>query len=93
MKSSFLLAFVVASTTAAFSQAPASKPNPDSAKYFLQKGLDEKGNGRRLESLKNFEKAVENAPGEFAYQYGLGNAYYKQAYKNKKKIDTPVSQR
>ena len=31
---------------------------PDSAGYFYQKGLLEKQNGRRLESLKNFEKAV-----------------------------------
>jgi tetratricopeptide (TPR) repeat protein len=32
--------------------------NTDSADYFLQKGLQEKQNGRRLESLKNFEKAI-----------------------------------
>jgi tetratricopeptide (TPR) repeat protein len=31
----------------------------DSADYFLQKGLVEKQNGRRLESLKNFEKAAK----------------------------------
>ena len=31
--------------------------NIDSASYFLQKGLDEKKVGRRMESLKNFEKA------------------------------------
>ena len=31
----------------------------DSADYFLQKGLTEKQNGRRLESLKNFEKAYK----------------------------------
>jgi tetratricopeptide (TPR) repeat protein len=30
----------------------------DSADYFLQKGLTEKKNGRRMESLKNFEKAA-----------------------------------
>ncbi len=30
----------------------------DSADYFLQKGLVEKGNGRLMESYKNFEKAV-----------------------------------
>ena len=29
----------------------------DSAKFFLQKGLDEKTKGRRMESLKHFEKA------------------------------------
>ena len=31
----------------------------DSADYFYQKGLLEKQNGRRLESLKNFEKAAK----------------------------------
>ena len=31
----------------------------DSADFFLQKGLQEKQNGRRLESLKNFEKAAK----------------------------------
>lgn len=31
----------------------------DSADFFLQKGLTEKQNGRRLESLKNFEKAAK----------------------------------
>jgi tetratricopeptide (TPR) repeat protein len=30
----------------------------DSADYFLQKGLTEKGNGRLMESFKNFEKAI-----------------------------------
>jgi len=28
----------------------------DSSNYFLQKGLDEKQKGRRMESLRNFEK-------------------------------------
>jgi tetratricopeptide (TPR) repeat protein len=31
----------------------------DSASYFLQKGLDEKQKGRRMESLKNFERAAK----------------------------------
>jgi tetratricopeptide (TPR) repeat protein len=31
----------------------------DSSNYFLQKGLDEKQKGRRMESLKNFEKAIK----------------------------------
>lgn len=36
---------------------PSAVSNIDSASYFLQKGLDEKKTGRRMESLKNFEKA------------------------------------
>ena len=47
-------------TMAATSQNSVSviKIGTDSADYFLQKGLLEKQNGRRLESLKNFEKAA-----------------------------------
>src|SRR5204863_7362244 len=33
--------------------------NIDSATYFLQKGMDEKKIGRRMESLRNFEKAFK----------------------------------
>ncbi|MBL7743700.1 MAG: tetratricopeptide repeat protein [Chitinophagaceae bacterium] len=33
--------------------------NKDSADHFFQKGLQEKQNGRRLESLKQFEKALK----------------------------------
>ncbi|GIW21115.1 MAG: hypothetical protein KatS3mg068_0122 [Candidatus Sericytochromatia bacterium] len=39
------------------------------------------------EALKNYEFAVQYDPSEYAYHYALGNAYYKQAYKNKKSID------
>jgi tetratricopeptide (TPR) repeat protein len=39
-------------SSVAFAQA-------DSSKYFLQKGLDEKQKGRRMESLKNFEKSFK----------------------------------
>lgn len=42
-------------TQAGSSAAPA--PRQDSASYFLKKGMEEKEKGRRLESLKNFEKA------------------------------------
>jgi tetratricopeptide (TPR) repeat protein len=44
----------------AFSQTSTSTISfVDSSEYFLQKGLEEKGKGRRLESLKNFEKAIK----------------------------------
>lgn len=39
----------------AFSQPPA---NTDSATLYLQKGLEQKKDGRRLESFKSFEKAA-----------------------------------
>ena len=34
-----------------------SSAQADSANYFLQKGLDEKAKGRRMEVVKNLEKA------------------------------------
>jgi tetratricopeptide (TPR) repeat protein len=49
-----LLAF---SSQLLFSQNSVS--NIDSATYFLQKGMDEKKIGRRMESLRNFEKAYK----------------------------------
>jgi tetratricopeptide (TPR) repeat protein len=38
--------------------AQPSDAQSDSANYFFQKGIEEKTNGRKLESLKNFEKAA-----------------------------------
>jgi tetratricopeptide (TPR) repeat protein len=47
-----LLAFILLVSIGAHAQS-------DSASYFLQKGLDEKQKGRRMESLKNFERAFK----------------------------------
>jgi tetratricopeptide (TPR) repeat protein len=47
----------------------------DSAGYFLQKGLDEKAKGRRLESLKYFEKAVKYDASNKAIVSELASAY------------------
>src|SRR4051812_25342960 len=46
----FLAAALVGLSTTVFAQT-------DSSAYFLQKGIEEKTRGRRLESLKQFEKA------------------------------------
>lgn len=54
-----LPASVVYSQNLANQLAPVATINTDSADFFLQKGLVEKQNGRRLESLKNFEKAYK----------------------------------
>jgi tetratricopeptide (TPR) repeat protein len=48
----------------------------DSADFFLQKGLLEKQNGRRLESLKNFEKAARYDGNSKAITTELASAYY-----------------
>jgi tetratricopeptide (TPR) repeat protein len=47
----------------------------DSAGFFLQKGLQEKQNGRRLESLKNFEKAAKYDANNKAIIAELASAY------------------
>jgi tetratricopeptide (TPR) repeat protein len=47
----------------------------DSAGYFLQKGLDEKAKGRRLESLKYFEKAAKYDASNKAIVSELASAY------------------
>ncbi len=48
----------------------------DSADFFLQKGLLEKQNGRRLESLKNFEKAAKYDGNSKAITAELASAYF-----------------
>ena len=65
----------------------------DSADYFLQKGLLEKQNGRRLESLKNFEKAARFDANSSAITTELASAYldlrrYSQARETFQKMVT-----
>lgn len=47
----------------------------DSAEFFLQKGLLEKQNGRRLESLKNFERAAKYDGNSKVITAELASAY------------------
>jgi tetratricopeptide (TPR) repeat protein len=47
----------------------------DSARLFFQKGLAEKQNGRRMESLKNFEKAGQYDSTDKEILRELGSAY------------------
>lgn len=63
----------------------------DSADFFLQKGLLEKQNGRRLESLKNFEKAARYDASSKVITAELASAYfdlrkYSQARESFKKL-------
>jgi tetratricopeptide (TPR) repeat protein len=44
-------------TSAVLSMSTFVFAQTDSSTYFLQKGIEEKGKGRRMESLKQFEKA------------------------------------
>ena len=61
----------------AFTQSPSiSVTNIDSATYFLQKGLEEKKVGRRMESLKNFEKAEHYDNTNKVILKELASAYY-----------------
>jgi len=48
----------------------------DSADFFYKKGLQEKQTGRRIESLKNFEKAAMYNPNDKAIISELANVYY-----------------
>jgi tetratricopeptide (TPR) repeat protein len=48
----------------------------DSADYFLQKGLAEKQSGRRMESLRNFEKAAKYDANSKAIVTELASAYF-----------------
>ena len=50
-------------------------PGIDSADYYLQKGLAEKQSGRRLESLKNFEKAARYDANSKVITTELASAY------------------
>jgi tetratricopeptide (TPR) repeat protein len=63
----------------------------DSSQYFLQKGLDEKQKGHRMESLKNFEKAIKYDTTNKAVLTELTSAYmdlrkYYQAKETYKKL-------
>lgn len=67
------------------------KVGVDSADFFLQKGLLEKKNGRRLESLKNFEKAAKYDATSKPIVVELASAYldlrrYGQARESYKKL-------
>lgn len=61
MLSKLLFVCLILSGSVVYSQTSIVTFNveTDSADYFLQKGLLEKKNGRRMESLKNFEKAAK----------------------------------
>ena len=50
--------------------------NIDSATYFLQKGLDEKKIGRRMESLRNFENAAKYDNSNKVILKELASAFY-----------------
>jgi tetratricopeptide (TPR) repeat protein len=68
-------------STAGYSQTQISYTtttavNSDSAQFFLQKGLEEKEKGRRLESLKNFEKASKYDSNNKAIVAELAAAYF-----------------
>lgn len=85
MRRIILLNCMMAALLPAFSQTESiaqgtavitANPGTDSADYFLQKGLLEKQNGRRLESLKNFEKAAKYDANSKAIVTELASAYH-----------------
>ncbi len=87
---SFVLATMMSN---AQTSVTAIKVYIDSADLFLQKGLLEKQNGRRLESLKNFEKADKYDGNSKTITTELASAYldlhrYRQARASFKKLET-----
>ena len=76
MNPKFLTLCLVLSTTMAYTQTSFNQVNfSDSGSFFYQKGLTEKQNGRRLESLKNFEKASNYDASNKAIVNELASAY------------------
>jgi tetratricopeptide (TPR) repeat protein len=70
-----IILMLVLSTAWSQTSITAIQVSTDSADYFLQKGLLEKQNGRRLESLKNFEKAAKYDGENKAIIAELASAY------------------
>jgi len=65
----------------------------DSTDHYLQKGLTEKQNGRRMESLKQFEKALKYDSNDKRVIAELASAYmdlrkYHNAFESYKKLET-----
>jgi len=93
MKRIMFVSCFVAITALAGAQTAvtAIKVQVDSAGYFLQKGLEEKKKGRRMESLRNFEKAARYDADNMAITTELASAYhdlrkYNQAREMYKKL-------
>src|SRR5689334_20028328 len=81
MSTRITILLLLLSPSLAFSQTTSTTDNnsaavTDSAAYFLQKGLQEKEKGRRMESLKNFEKAEKYDANNKAIVTELASAYY-----------------
>jgi tetratricopeptide (TPR) repeat protein len=80
MSTRFMLLLLLLAPGLAFSQTTgpttASVITTDSASFFLQKGLMEKDNGRRMESLKYFEKAQHYDANNKQIVSELASAYF-----------------
>jgi tetratricopeptide (TPR) repeat protein len=79
MNTRIVLLMLLLGPSLAFSQNSAntvSSVTVDSASFFLQKGLMEKEKGRRMESLKNFEKAQKYDANNKQITAELASAYY-----------------
>ncbi len=74
-KGLFISLLLTTALTYSLTAVAAINTDPDSSAYFLEKGLLEKQNGRRLESLKNFEKAANYNAASKAITTELASAY------------------
>lgn len=78
---------------AMFATAQTVSAQTDSAQLFYNKGLEEKQKGRRMESLKHFEKAASYNSSDKSIVSELADAYmdlrrYPQAWDTYKKLET-----
>lgn len=76
LTSSFVFAQTSAVSVKLNNSSESAPSGVDSADYFLQKGLQEKEKGRRLESLKNFELAAKYNGKSKTITSELASAYY-----------------
>lgn len=85
--------FLLVLSSGLYSGLHAQSLSTDSAHIFLQKGLSEKEAGRRMESLKHFEKAAHYNNQDKAVVAELAEAYldlrkYPQARESYKQLET-----
>ncbi len=88
-----LLFICICCSLPAISQTGKDQVKPDSAAFFLEKGLREKQSGRRMEAFKNFEKAYYHNSSDKVIVSELAGSYkdlrkYSQSKDMYKKLET-----
>lgn len=66
------------------------RPEGSYADVHFKLGMMNYDKKKYPDAIKDLEWAVKLDPIEYGYQYSLGNAYFKLAFKNKKKVDSDL---